>query len=546
MSGLATPTPTAALRGLRRHRQRNRLVDLEWFEAAYRAYLVALFGGGAVLWISSAVGDGPVSAAAEADVARYGPAALGLVAVVAVLIGLRGGAQGGPLALEEADVVHVMMAPVPRRAALAKPAWQRVRSSAGLAVVIGAIGGQMAGRRLPGSPVAWAESGALFGLTIGLLWAGCALIAHAIRLPLAVATAVGIGLTAWQTASIVRPEAPGPANTAGSLAMWGWRQHPADIAALAVAVAGTAAGLAELGRTRIEALARRASLVAQLRFAVTTQDLRTVILLRRQLNQESTRRRPWARPPGFVRWPVVRRGWHGMARFAVTRVARMTALAVGVGVAQAAVAQGSTAMLIVSGFGLFLLGLEVTEPLAQEVDHPSRSEALPAERGRLFAAHLVMPAAVLIPLAAVGGVAAWFALGRAHGVAVAVLAWPMLLAGAAGSVVSVVRDAHDTAGGGNEAFVPPEMVGMITATKALLPLLVSTLGAAPILLVRSAATVAADEGDITSAATRAATGALLLTALTVLWVYKRDRWKRSMGAFMAEGRAVTAQQRAGQ
>jgi hypothetical protein len=544
MSSVTAPAPTAALRALRRHRQRNRLVDLEWFEAAYRAYLVALFGGGAVLWISSAVGDGPVGADTQADVARYGPAALGLVAVVAVLIGLRGGAQGGPLALEEADVAHVMMAPVPRRAALARPAWQRVRSSAGLAVVIGAIGGQMAGRRLPGSPSAWAASGALFGLTVGLLWAGSALIAHAIRLPLAIATATGVGLTAWQAAAVARPRLPAPANTAGSLAMWGWRQRPADVAALAVAVASAAIGLAWLGRTRIEALARRASLVAQLRFAVTTQDLRTVILLRRQLNQESTRRRPWARPPNFVRWPVVRRGWHGIARFAVTRVVRMVALAAGVGVSQAAVAQGSTAMVIVSGFGLFLLGLEVTEPLAQEIDHPSRSEALPAERGRLFAAHLVMPAVALAPLAAVGGVAAWWALGRSHGAAVAVLAWPTLLASATGSVVSIVRDARDPATGGNEGFVPPEMVGMITATKALLPLLVSTLGAAPVLLVRSAATPVGG-GPVTAAAVRAAIGAMLLTAVTALWVYKRDAWKKSMGAFMAEGRAVTAQQRAG-
>ena len=33
-------------------RKRHRLGDIEWFEAAYRVYLVALFGGGTVLWLS--------------------------------------------------------------------------------------------------------------------------------------------------------------------------------------------------------------------------------------------------------------------------------------------------------------------------------------------------------------------------------------------------------------------------------------------------------------------------------------------------------------
>jgi hypothetical protein len=35
----------------------TRLGDIEWFDAAYRVYLVALFGGGTVLWISSSIKD---------------------------------------------------------------------------------------------------------------------------------------------------------------------------------------------------------------------------------------------------------------------------------------------------------------------------------------------------------------------------------------------------------------------------------------------------------------------------------------------------------
>ena len=107
-----------ALRDLRRRRQLNRLGSLDWFDAAYRAYLFGGFGGGGVLWISSSLGDHEVSASTADAVLRHGPKVLGVLVALAFLAGLRGGAQGGPIALEGADVVHVMLAPVDRRRAL--------------------------------------------------------------------------------------------------------------------------------------------------------------------------------------------------------------------------------------------------------------------------------------------------------------------------------------------------------------------------------------------------------------------------------------------
>jgi hypothetical protein len=502
------------LRELRRRRQRNRLADLEWFEAAYRVYLVALFGGGGVLWVSSIVGDGPVGAATESDIARHGPAVLGLLVVIALLVGARSGAQGGPLAVEEADVTHVLLSPISRRAALARPAWQRIRSVAVLS--------------------AWAGSGALFGLTIALAWVGAALAAHAARLPLFAATAGGVVLLAWQTASAMA-DVPGPADRAGSLAMWGWRQHPLDLFALPLVALLTIAGFAGVGRTRVEALARRASLVAQLRFAVTTQDLRTVILLRRQLNQEQVRRRPWARPPRFARGAIAQRGWQGVLRFPATRLARIAALGAGVGVTQAMVVRGTTSALAICAALCFLIGLEVTEPLAQEVDHPTRTDALPVERGDLFLRHLAVPAMALVPVAAVtAGASAMLLDGVLIG-AMALLALPTLLAGACGGVVSTVRDAHDPMSTAKEAFMPPEVAGVVTTTRLLLPLVISGLGAAPALLIRSATT--ASGASPIAAAVRAAGGALLVAGATALWVHRRDRWRRTLNAFMAEGRA---------
>ncbi len=309
------------------------------------------------------------------------------------------------------------------------------------------------------------------------MWAGSALIAHAIRLPLWVATSVGLAGVAWQSAALAW-HVPGPANLDGSLAMWGWRQHPIDLAAPLVAVIVIFIGIALLQQTSLDALARRSSLVAQLRFAVTMQDLRTVILLRRQLNQENTRRTPWLAVPRWITPPIPRRGIASVARFPLTRLVRMTAFAAMAGVFQAMVLRGTTPALIGTALMLFVLGLEAMEPLSQEVDQPDRTDSLPIERGELLVRHLLAPAVALVPFAVIAAAAAVAVLGTTRAIApAAILAIPTVLAGAGGGVVSIVRDAPDpTQGATTQAFVPPEMAGISSAMRIGLPILVERVG----------------------------------------------------------------------
>ncbi len=527
------------LHDLRRRRKSRRLGDIEWFDAAYRVYLVALFGGGTVLWISSSISDTTVSDQAVADIARNGPALLGIITAVAFLAALRSGAQGGPLALEAPDVAYVMLSPVDRMRALLRPVTQRVRSAAALAATFGAIVGQLAGRRLPGTPVAWAASGAAFGVTTALLWAGTALIAHAIRLPLWLATSIGLTGVAWQSVALAW-HVPGPANLDGSLAMWGWRQHPIDLVAPLLAVVVVLVGVSMLQQTSLDALARRSSLVAQLRFAVTMQDLRTVILLRRQLNQEQTRGTPWVSVPRWVRHPIARRGIAGMARFPATRVVRMTAFAAMAGVLQATVVRGTTPALLGTALMLFVLGLEAMEPLSQEVDQPDRTDSLPIERGELMMRHLIAPAIALVPFAVVAAAGAVAVLGTTRAIVpAAILALPTVLAGAGGGVVSIVRDAPDPAKGtAQQAFVPPEMAGISSAMRIGLPILVSGLAASTVLLVRQAERTG---NSPTGAALRGAIGASLLIFLIGYWVRRRDQWRRKFRQFLSDGQSYTKQ-----
>ena len=538
-----------ALRELRARRLRNRLGDVEWFDVAYKVYVTALFGGIALAWVSDLVGDEPLTATQAADVAARGPAALGLVAALAVLLGLRSGSQGGPLALEAADVAHVMLAPVDRRRALTRPAVQRLRSAAFAGAVAAGALTQLAGRRLPGTTMAWFASGAVFGAVVGLLWVGTAFVAHTWRLPLAASTTLGLAIVGWQIAAVAT-SVPGPGDAIGSVAMWGWRQRAVDLVAVAVVLAVVGVGLGRLGRISLEALARRADLVAQLRFAVTMQDLRTVVLLRRQLSHEHTRTRPWLRlSAGGRGHPVWRRGWHSLLRTPTGRLVRMAAIAAGAGVCQIAVLRGTTPALVGTALLTFLLGLEVLEPLSQEVDHPDRTDAFPVDRGELMLRHLAAPAVALMPLTIVAiatGVGVLGLLDDAPPLATSLgvgslVGLASVLTGAAGAVVSVVRDAPDPlAGTQREVFMPPEMAGLTTSLKAIIPIAISAIGATSALFVRFAVD---DGGSPVAVTVRVLVAALLVAAAVATWVRRRDQVRRWYRGFMAEGRAVTAARR---
>ncbi len=532
-----------ALNDLRGARRKNRLNDLDWFEAAYRVYIVAFAFGGTALWLSSYITDTKISAETLADVYRYGPAVLGMLAVVAMASGLRSGSRGGPLAIEEADVRHVLLSPVDRRKALMRPAVQRVRSTAFTALLVGALAGQLAGRRMPGSDASWVFAGAAFGVTLAVLFVGGALVAHGIGLPRWAASLLGALLIAWQTMAIVNHIA-GPGNLFGSLALWGSRQRTIDLIGPAVALLLVGIGLAMLRRMSLDALARRSGLVAQLRFAVTMQDLRTVMLLRRQLSQESTRRRPWIRISRTGGSAVIwRRGWHSLLRFPASRLLRMFTLAVGAAACQVAAFNGTTAMFLLGGGLLFLLGMESLEPLSQEIDQPDRMASLPHDRGALLVRHTIVPMIALIPFAAIG-VATVAILEPASGSAVvaAILALPMVWLGAGGAVVSIVKDAPDISSAAVEqTMMPPEVSGLTTILRTLLPLLVSMIAAVGVLLVRAAQTSGA---SVTGAAIRVAIGQLMLAALVGLWVRRRDIWAQKFKALMAESKQATTQQRA--
>ncbi|MEZ5259812.1 MAG: hypothetical protein R2705_23890 [Ilumatobacteraceae bacterium] len=382
------------------------------------------------------------------------------------------------------------------------------------------MAGQLLARRLPGTAWSWVASLAAAGALIGIAYCIAAISAHGLRLTELVATGIGAVAIALQVLALQGTLPAGPFDTVGSLAIWPLRVRPIDLAAVVVLVGAFLAALPLTERFSLEALLRRTALVAQLRFAVTMQDLRTVMLLRRQLSLEACREEPWF-SLGRSRGPNIwKRSMRCLLRFPARRLIRMVGLSVAAGLAAVAEYRGWGAMFVVAGLATFLVGLEAVEPLAQEIDHPDLTESFPIEPGRLHQ-RLLLPSALLLALLAVPATLAAFALEPAPSTLLVglILGIPAFLVGGAGATLNAIGGApnpSDTQAEG--AFLPPEVAGMHLVFRMVRPPLIACLGTLPVLLVARAV----DRGDDGIAmAVRGGIAVLLLAGAVFWWVERR-------------------------
>ena len=566
----------ATLNDLRRTRQSRRLGDTDWYDIAYRVYLFGLVGLALVVWVSDAV-DGAIGDGIDSnDLLARGPSIIGLLVMAAFALGVRSGADGGPVSIEVADIRHILLAPISRRSVMLRPVAQRLRAAAFGLGLGGGVLGQLIATEVAGSRTAWAAACGAFGAIVGVTFVATAVIAHTLRVPRWLATVLAALALAWQGAvawGIWNDETTGwarvaPGNLAGRLALWGIDQRPIDVIAIVIAVAMTAAALLLGGQLRLEALARRGELVSQLRFAATVQDLRTVVQLRRQLRSEMLRTRPWGQrqrptrpvpavmahgraaataastsassdwsPSASVIW---RRDSRSLRRLPAARLFRIALLAAIGGVGAALTISASPLFGLVLLGALFFAGLESLEPLSQEIDRPDITDGIPIERGWIYAHHLVASAILLVFVGLIGAAVAVLVDPDIDAIAFAV-AIPMVWAGAMGPVVVTVLDAPTapapttllgTPRNAETSLVPPEFAGFSTALRTLLPVLISAIGTVPVFVARFA--------DDAASVGRSLIALVLFITIVVLWVRRRDAWGIKLRNFFEEGRAASA------
>jgi hypothetical protein len=507
---------TQALREMRRARRRRAYDQIDWIDAVYRVYVTAILAALGTSFISGVVGGRPVTPTELSRALHFGPALAGLVVAGAVAAGLRSGGRGGPLVLLPADVTIVLLAPIPRAVVLRGIAVRQLRFSAFLGTVVGMITGNLAAQRLPGAYVAWVASGGLAGLITGLAFTGSALLVSGLRTGRRLAGALAMGILAWSVWDLVGRTSTSPATFVGRLAM-------APVHGVGTPVVGflllglPLAGLGFVGGTSLEAALRQAGLAAQLRFAVTMQDVRTVILLRRQLSSEGPRRRPWLRVAGPARrGPVWRRDWQGVLRWPAMRIIRVLLLGGAAGLAASAAWEGTPVLVALAGLALLVAALDAVEGLAQEADHPTMSSLLPHGSGWLALRHLAVPMTVILCVSIVG-VAVGGALGPGSLVNVLGIG---LLATIPATVGAVIGAAISV--GSGPAINPLEtgpLGSVLAVARVAGPPLLAVIGVLPLAAARLA--VDADHSALAGAAP-AAVGAILVAVAVGAVVLLRE------------------------
>ncbi len=436
-----------ALFELRQHRKARRLGDWHFFDALYKAYLSALAGGLGITMLSGVVGDERIGEAATADVRRVGPALLGVLIALVVAFGLRSGSRGGPIALEAAEVRYVLLAPVDRNVALRQPARRQLRFSVFAGSVIGAVIGLLAFRRFAGPPLEWIACGAVVGTATALAMTGAAMLASGRRVGKGLASLLGVPLLVWSLVDALLGSVTSPTSFLGQVALWPLDRRPVSALVLGLPVVIAGVGLSSVGGLSLEAAERRGRLVSGLRFAATFQDLRTVMLLRRQLSSELPRSRPWIALRPAKRGPTIwRRDWRGILRWPAVRVVRLVVMGVLVGLSTAAAWAGTTPMILVAAAAMFVAALDAVEGLAQEIDHPDRRDSLPIPTGALHLRHLAAPAVVMlgVGVVAVASAAAVSGSGLALQVGLPILL-PGAAIGAGAGAISLLRQPPDAA-----------------------------------------------------------------------------------------------------
>jgi hypothetical protein len=548
--------PLEVLADLRRARRRRRIATFDVGEAVYRAYITFILTGIGVWLASGVVGDTRLHGHVVTSVARNAGWVAGGVIAAGWAVGVRSGGRGGPLALEAADVRHVLLSPVGRAVALRRPALRQLRFGAAIGAGGGAVAGLLAWRRLPGSVVEWIACGVLVGATAVPAGLGLAMVTSGRRVGRLPAAALAVLIAGWSAGDAAAGVTTSPATFLGQVAVWPLQFRAQALVGVAVALAAAVAGPALVAGLSIEKAESRASLVGQIRFAATLRDLRTVVVLRRQLSQEQPRQRPWFRLPRSVsvtpgasgsrsgtagrrHLPVWRRGLHGIARFPGVRFARMALLGAAAGAAGVGAWAGTSPLILVVGACLYVAALDAVEPLAQELDHPDRRESYPVDEATLVLRLLAPSAALMVVVVAIAvAAAAVCAAVTGGGAALAaeiggVAAVPAALAGLGGATISVVQGAPATFSA-TDSMLPPEAAGLRALGRVAIPPALAVLAGLPLLAAHHPRP---PSGPVTAAASL--TPGVLLGALAVgLWIRYRDGVRTWFAAAMQEAGAA--------
>jgi hypothetical protein len=435
--------------------------------------------------------------------AHVGPA----LALAAVLLTARWGAYQGPVVFSVADVTHLLGAPLPRRGLAAGRLGRALAVAAGTGAL--AAGALVVGLAGEGRGIAVERAA---GLVAGVAELGVLGVAAAWAVECSARWDRITGRAIWPAAAVAAGLWALSGAGAGGRAValwggpWGWALQPgttqpaaawaAALALLGIVTAAAAAlALRRAGDGHAERHLRRAEARANALASLMSFDARTARLALETAGAGAARRGGGLRR---LRAALAARGartgttWMAIVWRDAVAVTRTPGRAVEGAVLAAggvalAVANGDHVVTVAAAMALvYAAAARVLWPLRAELDRPARARILLRPRlGRIVAAHLVVPAALVVAGGTLGALGAAAAGGLpSHRGALAAL-----LAVAVTPVVTFCAAMSARRGGRLSESVFATAVGtdpsgggfLVLGWLALWPGLGAALGAAPVI-----------------------------------------------------------------
>ena len=341
-----------------------------------------------------------------------GAAFAGLLVALAAGAGMRSGSFGGPLLLSAADVAMVLLAPVNHQRALRR----RNRRAAAVVLSVGGLAGGLAAAPVASTvstqPVLVVLSAIAAGALAGAVGFGAALIAGRRHLAPAHALALAATVITWSVVDISLGVMSSPLSWVGAVAVWPITSTSFAVGGVVLALALLVVAFRVRGDVDIEKVQRRGVVMTGVLGGVALQDVRSFFLAAHARPDELPRRRPWLPPPPPKALAGWRRGWLGLLRLPVPRLIRIAALGATIGVVTVA-AIDAPLLAAFAVLACYVAAMELVEPIAQEIDRPTRRASYPLRALYLYLRMLgpSVVAMTLVFLIAAG--AAWAVGGSA-------------------------------------------------------------------------------------------------------------------------------------
>jgi hypothetical protein len=467
-----------AVRELERARRDTRRREIDFWEALYQAYVAGFTIAWAAWLVASILPKDQIGPAEFATMTSRAPAAVGLAVALAVAIGLRSGSRGGPLVFDPPTVHYLFQSPVDRAFLARRSAVNQLRSALTWGIGGGFAVGLGTSISLPGGWFFLVLGLGIVGVLTSIALFGAALLASGHRISPAVAGAIGLAVIAWSVADLIGATATSPFSLIGGLALLRDTATFSSVIGIIVVALLLLLAFSSAGSISLEAALRRSDLLSQIRFAVTMQDLRTVVVLRRRLTGHTHRRRLWIPIPRQTgnRLPALQRTLRGLLHSPVSTLIRAAVLAVGSGVAFGLGRRWAAPMVLLTGLMLFLAAYDFVESLAQEIDKPTLWANKPVWPGDVVIRLTLAGAACMAPVAIIAIVAAGV-VGGTNILLTALLAIPATTVGAAvGAGVSTALGAPTISATSMET----EMFALTTVPRILAPPAIAVIPLVPV------------------------------------------------------------------